>query len=124
MKKWETSTLNNLPKNKTKIICTISPASETVDVLIQLIRAGMTIARINFSHGELEAHRKVIANMQTAMRKTGHQVAIMGDLSGPKIRIGELDKPIKLKSGNLFTLTTTEILGDDSRVSVGFPRLP
>lgn len=113
-----------LPENKTKIICTIGPASDSVEMLIKLIEAGMTIARINFSHGGFEAHRQVIANIRTAMRKTGRHVAIMGDLSGPKIRVGELDKPIKLKPEDEFTLTTREVLGDQRRVGVSFPRLP
>jgi pyruvate kinase len=113
-----------LPENKTKIICTIGPASESVEMLTKLIQAGMTIARINFSHGGFEAHRRVIAHIRTAMRKTGRHVAIMGDLSGPKIRVGELDEPITLNPGDSFTLTTKEILGDRNRVGVSFARLP
>ncbi|MGD9252051.1 MAG: pyruvate kinase, partial [Desulfobacterales bacterium] len=79
-----------LPANKTKIVCTIGPASESVAVLVQMIEAGMNIARLNFSHGEFDGHRQIVANIRSAAKRTGRRVAIMGDLPGPKMRIGEL----------------------------------
>jgi pyruvate kinase len=90
-----------------------------------MIRAGMNVARLNFSHGDFAYHHKVIANVQTASKTAGRPVAIMADLSGPKMRIGKLgvDK-IELKAGDTFTLTTDDITGDQQRVSVSFPRLP
>ena len=83
--------------------------------------AGMDIARLNFSHGDFAGHRKVIENLRAAARRAGRRVAIMADLPGPKIRIGQFSKePIQLKSGDPFTLTTEPIAGDGKRVSVSF----
>lgn len=113
-----------LPPNKTKIVCTIGPASESLEVLEQMIRAGMNIARLNFSHGDFSSHEKVIENIRAASRAVGQSVTIMADLPGPKIRIGQLaQEPIELKSGETFILTTEGIVGDSRRVSVSFARL-
>jgi len=102
-----------LPGNKTKIVCTIGPASESPEVLEQMIRAGMNIARLNFSHGDFSSHKKVIENLRTASLAVGRRVAIMADLPGPKMRIGQLaQEPIELRSGESFTLTTEDIVGD------------
>ena len=81
----------SLPQNKTKIVCTIGPASESLEVMCRLMEAGMNIARLNFSHGDFSAHKKVIDNLRAASAKTGKRLAIMADLSGPKMRIGKLD---------------------------------
>lgn len=113
-----------LPPNKTKIVCTIGPASESVEIIKQMIQAGMNVARLNFSHGDLSGHEKIIENLRSAAKATGHRLAIMADLPGPKMRIGQLIKePIDLKQGDTFTLTTQEVAGDAGRVSVTFPRL-
>jgi pyruvate kinase len=113
------------PPNKTKIVCTIGPASGSPEILERLILAGMNIARINFSHGDFSEHAAVIESIRSASSKTGRRVAIMADLPGPKIRIGEFEhEPIELNPGDTFTLTTEEIIGDSGMVSVGFPRLP
>ena len=115
----------NLPDHKTKIVCTIGPASESREVLEQLMLAGMNIARLNFSHGDFTAHKKVIDNLRAASRTTGIRIAIMADLSGPKMRIGKLgEEPVELSSGNPFVLTTDEIDGDEQRAPVSFKRLP
>lgn len=115
----------NLPGHRTKIVCTIGPASETSEVMEQMLLAGMNVARLNFSHGVFESHRQVIENLRAASRKTGKRLAIMADLSGPKMRIGKLAaEPIDLRAGDTFILTTDDILGDGKRVSVSFARLP
>jgi pyruvate kinase len=114
-----------LPNHKTKIVCTIGPASESREVMEQMVRAGMNIARLNFSHGDFASHEKTIKNLRAASQSTGQRLAIMADLPGPKIRIGQFSKePIDLKIGDVFTLTTSDIVGDPSRVSVSFSRLP
>jgi pyruvate kinase len=114
-----------LPAQKTKIVCTIGPASESPEVMKQMIEAGMNVARLNFSHGEFAAHKKVIDNLRAAAASIGRRIAIMADLSGPKMRIGKISpEPVELKIGDPFTLTTEEIIGDQSRVSVSFDRLP
>ncbi len=114
-----------LPANKTKLVCTIGPASESVDVLTAMIRAGMNIARLNFSHGDFDSHRKVVSNIRAAADQAGRRVAIMGDLPGPKMRLGEFaEEPVELKTGERFTLSAEEFTGDWQRVSMSFPRLP
>ncbi len=113
-----------LPHHKTKIVCTIGPASESPDVMEKMIRAGMNIARLNFSHGDFDSHRAVVRNLRSAARSAGKRLAIMGDLPGPKIRIGKLaQEPVELKPGDSFVLTTDEIVGDAGRASVTFKRL-
>lgn len=115
----------NLPKNKTKIVCTIGPASDSPEMMERMIRAGMNVARINFSHSDFANHKKMIENLRTAARAMERRIAIMADLPGPKIRIGPLVKePVELKPGDTFTFTTLNILGDAHRVSVTFSRLP
>ncbi len=114
----------SLPRNKTKIVCTIGPASESREMIQRLMRAGMNVARINFSHGDFASHLKVIANLRAAAQEVKRRVAIMADLPGPKIRIGQLtDEPIEIKQGDPFTLTIDDIVGDIKRVSVSFDRL-
>jgi pyruvate kinase len=115
----------NLPHHRTRIVATIGPASESPALLEQIIRAGMNVARLNFSHGDFDRHGKNIENIRAAALKVGEPVAIMADLSGPKMRIGNLAKePIQLKAGAQFSLTTEDIAGDENRVSVSFARLP
>jgi pyruvate kinase len=114
-----------LPPHKTKIVCTIGPASESPAVMEKMIRAGMNIARLNFSHGDFESHGKVVRNLRSAARSAGKRVAIMADLSGPKMRIGKLARePVELKPGDAFVLTIDDIVGDAERASVTFKRLP
>ncbi|MBP1733205.1 MAG: pyruvate kinase [Deltaproteobacteria bacterium] len=110
---------------KTKIVCTIGPASESPEVMKHLIEAGMNVARLNFSHGEFATHKKVIDNLRSASASLGKRIAIMADLSGPKMRIGKFAaEPIDLNTGDAFTLTTDDIIGDARRVSVSFAGLP
>jgi len=114
-----------LPQHKTKLVCTIGPASASPDVLAQMLLAGMDIARINFSHGDFSGHKKVIENLRSASRLTGKPVTIMADLPGPKIRIGELrSEPIELRQHDRFVLSTNDVAGDAQRVSVNFSDLP
>ncbi len=114
-----------LPPHKTKIVCTIGPASESPEILEKMIRAGMNVARLNFSHGDFPGHKRVIENLRAAAREAGHRLAILADLPGPKIRIGQFGKePIELKPGETFTLTADEVLGDFQRVAVSFSTLP
>ncbi len=114
-----------LPSQRTKIVCTIGPASNKPEIMEEMLLAGMNIARLNFSHGSFDSHREIIRNLRAAAQSTGRRLAIMGDLSGPKMRIGMLaEEPLELKAGNLFTLTTDDIVGDADRASVTFERLP
>ena len=114
-----------LPSHKTKIVATIGPASESPEMLERLIRAGLSIARLNFSHGDFSGHAERIARIRAAERTTGRRVVIMADLPGPKMRVGKIDpEPIELRAGEGFTLTAEDVVGDARRVSMSFPRLP
>ena len=114
-----------LSANKTKLVCTIGPASDSPEMLDKMIRAGMNVARLNFSHGDFDSHKKVIGNIRAAAGTVGKRVPIMADLPGPKMRIGELaEEPIELVPGDPFTLTTEKIVGDNKRVSMSFTGLP
>jgi pyruvate kinase len=114
-----------LPDHKTKIVATIGPASDSPEMLERLIRAGLNVARLNFSHGDFAEHALQIERIRAAERATGCRVAILADLPGPKMRIGKIDpEPIQLRPGDNFTLTTEEVTGNQQRVSVSFERLP
>ncbi len=111
--------------HKTKIVATIGPASESPEMLARLIRAGLNIARLNFSHGDFTRHGEVIARIRGAARASGRRVAIMADLPGPKMRLGKIEpEPIQLRPGDRLTLTTEDIIGNQQRVSMSFERLP
>ena len=111
--------------SKTKIICTIGPASQSVEMLLKLIDAGMDVARLNFSHGTREDHQRVIDNVREASRRSGEHVTILQDLSGPKIRTGKLkDKKVEIKTGAQYTFTVRDLLGDSERVSTTYQYLP
>jgi pyruvate kinase len=114
-----------LPKHKTKIVATIGPASEATEMLERLIRAGLNIARLNFSHGDFTSHAEFIKRIRLAAERVGRRVAIMADLPGPKMRLGKIEpEPIQLHPGEDFTLTTEDVTGTPQRVSVSFKDLP
>ncbi|MDX1418055.1 MAG: pyruvate kinase [Candidatus Promineifilaceae bacterium] len=117
--------MKTLPIKKTKIVCTIGPASQDQAVLEQMIKNGMNIARINFAHGDADSHRQTVANVRAAAKAAGRRVAIFGDLPGPKMRIGKLDQEsVELEQGDSFVLHTEEIVGNNERASIDFNRLP
>jgi len=112
-------------RRKTKIVCTIGPASESPQALETLIREGMNIARLNFSHGTPEEHSRKIETIRQIAGRLKEPVAILQDLSGPKIRVGRVKEGgAPLRRGDVFFLTTREILGDEKGVSVNYPSLP
>lgn len=114
-----------LPAHKTKIVGTIGPASESSEMLGRLIRAGLGIARLNFSHGDFSGHAEVVRRLREVSKETGRRVAIMADLPGPKMRLGKIDpEPIQLTAGAHFTLTSEDIVGDAQRASMSFEPLP
>ncbi|CAG7635532.1 Pyruvate kinase [Paenibacillus solanacearum] len=110
---------------KTKIICTMGPSCDSVEVLKQLLEAGMNVARLNLAHGDIEEQRARIRSIRQASRETGIPVAIMLDIKGPEIRIGLLkEKSYELLAGDVLMLTTERIEGDASRISVSYAELP
>lgn len=111
---------------KTKIVCTIGPASDSKEMLKNLIDCGMNVARLNFSHGTHESHKKVIDTFKSVRKESGKPVALLLDTKGPEIRIGTFKdnkKPL-LINGDRFILTTEDIEGDENRVSVTYKELP
>jgi pyruvate kinase len=113
------------PTHKTKIVATIGPASELPEMLERLIRAGLNVARLNFSHGDFAHHGELVKRIRAAAAAAGRRVAIMADLPGPKMRLGKIaPEPIHLAPGDTFTLTNEDIVGNEKRVSMSFDPLP
>jgi pyruvate kinase len=111
---------------KAKILITLGPASRDPQMVEKLIAAGANGVRINMSHGTHEEKTQDIERARAAAAKLGRPIAVLVDLSGPKIRTGELkdDQPVKLTSGSLFTITTRSVVGDDRQVSTNYADLP
>jgi pyruvate kinase len=111
---------------KAKILITLGPASREPEVIEQLLAAGANGVRINMSHGTHEEKAIDIDRARAAAGKMGRPIAVLVDLSGPKIRTGELkeDEPVKLVAGSLFTITTRQVVGDAQQVSTNYPDLP
>ena len=114
------------PVRKAKILVTLGPASRQPSVIESLLRAGANAVRINMSHGTREEQAEYIQLARSAAKSLNRPVAILVDLSGPKIRTRQLTdgKPVELKTGSLFTLTTLDIRGDETRVATNYPDLP
>ena len=109
---------------KTKIICTIGPACENEETLEAMCRAGMNVARLNFSHGTHEEHLEKIKLIRKVWEKAKLPIAIMLDTKGPEYRIKTFaNGKITLQDGDAFTLTTEDIIGDETRVAVNYERL-
>jgi pyruvate kinase len=109
----------------TKIVATLGPASSDPDILEQMFRAGVDVVRFNFSHGTAEDHLKRAEMVRELCRKTGRTVGIMGDLQGPKIRVGRFkDEKITLRQGDAFILDADCKLGDQGRVGLDYEELP
>ncbi|KAL6203859.1 hypothetical protein ACLB2K_027558 [Fragaria x ananassa] len=113
-------------KPKTKIVCTLGPASRSVPMVEKLLRAGMNVARFNFSHGSHEYHQETLNNLRAAMESTGILCAVMLDTKGPEIRTGFLKdaKPIQLKQGQEITISTDySIKGDENMICMSYKKL-
>jgi len=109
---------------KTKIVATIGPASESVEILTDLIKNGVEVARLNFSHGSHDSHNIIIKNIREAEKRAGKEIAIMMDTMGPEIRTGKFkDKKIFLVSGNEVIVTSEDIIGDEKRFSVTYDHI-
>nr|GMC95570.1 pyruvate kinase, cytosolic isozyme [Ipomoea batatas] len=122
--KQEEDGRNQIPK--TKIVCTLGPASRSVEMIGKLLNAGMSVARFNFSHGSHEYHQETLDNLRLAIKNTGIPCAVMLDTKGPEIRTGFLKdgKPIQLKKGQEITLTTDYTVdGDETLISISYHKL-
>jgi pyruvate kinase len=110
---------------KTKIVATIGPVTTSEAVLTKLVKSGLNVARLNFSHGDHAEHQEKLENIRVVSEKLSMPVAILQDLSGPKIRIGDFyQERVILKEGDEFVLTTEKCVGDEHRASINYPKLP
>ena len=110
---------------KTKIVCTIGPASESESILKELFLNGLNVCRLNFSHGTHEEHKARIDTIKKVREQLKMPIGIMLDTKGPEIRLGDFEEgTIDIEEGNVFTLTTRDILGDKSIVSISYKGLP
>ena len=109
---------------RTKIVCTLGPATEKVGVIAKMVKAGMNVARLNFSHGTHEDHARLISNIKKVEKKTGEPVAILQDIRGPKIRVGIMpDKGVDLKDGAVITFDTAKTEYSGGFVPIDFATL-
>ena len=110
---------------KTKIVCTLGPASNSPEMIEKMMLTGMNVARLNFSHGTHEEHKKVIDRIKEARERLGIPCAIMLDTKGPEIRLGKFEGgSAELATGSQFTLVTSEIMGNSERATISYADLP
>src|SRR5512141_3136672 len=119
------SLCQNAAVPRAKIVCTIGPASESPEILERLVRGGMDVARLNFSHGTHDEHARNVRAVREIAVRAGRPVAILQDLAGIKLRLGDIaGGPVMVPAGATFTLTTRPVPGDAQIVSVTYPELP
>ena len=116
-----------MQSKKTKIVCTMGPATESEDVLRELIKAGMNVARFNFSHGSHDYHRAGVARVRKVSAELGIPVAILLDTKGPEVRTGVLEngEKVHFETGDKTIITTDDgVVGNHERFSLDFKNLP
>ena len=110
---------------KTKIVCTIGPACDSEELLTEMCRAGMNVARLNFSHGTHETHKKMIEKFRAVRDRLNLPAGVMLDTKGPEIRLGLFENgSVRLETGQSFVLTTEEVLGNAERAYQTLGNLP
>src|SRR5688500_1543493 len=109
---------------RAKIVCTLGPATSSLEQITALVEAGMDVARLNFSHGAHEHHATAYGRVREASDTTGHAVAILADLQGPKIRLGTFaDGPVSWPTGSQVVITVDDVVGTAERVSTTYKNL-
>lgn len=117
--------MDHYPSNKTKIVATVGPATNSKEMLAELIKTGVGVFRLNFSHGDHEGHRQVIKYIREVNDELGTNVCILQDLQGPKIRIGEVEGgEVEIEPGQTLTITCQEMVGTSEKVSTTYTSLP
>src|SRR6478736_8501080 len=116
--------MDRISYNKTKIVATVGPASSSKDMLRALLKEGVDVFRLNFSHGTHEDHLKVINNVRELNEELGTSVALLQDLQGPKIRVNDVEPGTELVDGQELTITTRQMMGNREIVSTSYERLP
>lgn len=110
--------------NRTKIVATIGPASAKKEVLLKMIREGLDVCRINFSHGSYEQHQQVIDTVRAINKEYETHIGLLADLQGPKIRIGKVKEGVVLKKGATLQITTNELIGDEKNLYITYSHFP
>ncbi len=111
-----------LYSRRVKIVCTLGPATDTYEKVLEIAKAGMNVARLNFSHGSYEDHERRFNYVRKAAAELGRHIAVLQDLQGPKIRVKKfIDGQVELKQGDFFTLTVREVDGTQEIASVSYP---
>jgi pyruvate kinase len=116
--------MNTIQKKKTKIVATIGPASRKKEVLSEMVNEGLNVIRMNFSHGSHEDHEDTISIIKKVIKKTKQPIAILQDLSGPKIRLGAMEDNVVITEGDIFTLHTKKRIGNETDAFVNYKKLP
>ncbi|HLZ17814.1 MAG TPA: pyruvate kinase, partial [Cyclobacteriaceae bacterium] len=116
--------MERISYNKTKIVATVGPASNSKEMLRALLKEGVDVFRLNFSHGTHEDHLKVIMNVRELNEEMGTNVALLQDLQGPKIRVNDVEPGIELKQGQELIITTRQLMGNQEIVSTSYESLP
>ena len=116
--------LEKISHNKTKIVATVGPASNSKEMLRALIKEGVDVFRLNFSHGTHEDHFKVIQHVKELNKELGTKICLLQDLQGPKIRVNEMEPNVVIDRGQDLVITTKEVLGNNKLVSTSYKSLP
>src|SRR5882724_10579570 len=110
--------------HKTKIVATVGPACDTYEKLLELVKAGVNVFRLNFSHGSHEDKLKIIEHIRTINKSEPYNIAILGDLQGPKLRVGEIENnALPVVIGDILTFTNEKLVGNKDRIYVSYPNL-
>src|ERR1700689_488269 len=108
--------------HRTKIVATVGPACDTYEKLLVLVKAGDNVFRLNFSHGSHEDKMKIIEHIRTINGTQPYNIAILGDLQGPKLRVREIENnELDLKAGDILTFTNEKVVGNLERIYVSYP---
>jgi len=110
--------------HRTKIVATVGPACDTYEKLLELVRAGVNVFRLNFSHGSHDDKKKIIDFIRELNLKEPYNIAILGDLQGPKLRVGEIENgSMEIQPGDILTFTNEKLVGTKDRIYVSYPNL-
>src|SRR6186713_1000911 len=110
--------------HRTKIVATVGPACDTYEKLLALVKAGVNVFRLNFSHGTHQDKQEIIDHIRTINSKEPYNIAILGDLQGPKLRVGEIENnALPVKEGDILTFTNEKLVGNMDRIYVSYPNL-
>ena len=110
--------------HRTKIVATVGPACDTYEQLLELVKAGVNVFRLNFSHGSHEDKARIIEHIRKINSNEPYNIAILGDLQGPKLRVGEMENGgIDVKEGDILTFTNEKLVGNKDRIYVSYPNL-